>query len=110
MTLEAKNCIKCGAPLKTTEKCGYCGTIFEFTSNSHVEESKAKPDPWKPYMTEWMGEGHFIDALHYEPEYPDAPTLVCAYRGDGPEITIREEGIAPEATVGRLTQEGRIIP
>lgn len=110
MKLEAAYCTQCNAPLQRWEACDYCGTIFEFTANSQVEKAKAKPDPWRPYMTEWMGEDHFIDALHYETEYPNSPTLVCGYRGDGPNITIREEGFAPKQTVGRLTQLGRILP
>lgn len=109
MKLEAQVCSQCSAPLRRSEACDYCGTIFAHSDKPAVKETK-KPHPWLPYMTNWMGKGHYSDALHYGPEYPDTPTLVCAYRGDGPEITIHEEGNAPEATVDRLTELGRILP
>ncbi|MBU1472456.1 hypothetical protein KKB64_01550 [Patescibacteria group bacterium] len=105
MNLEACNCTQCGGPLSSPSSCDWCHTQFTFEQTVNTEENLVKQK-----MRVWMGEGSFAAALQYSGETGrNKPTLICAYRGDGPEITIRSEGIAPFETVKRLTEDGRIL-
>lgn len=111
MGLEALNCTQCNAPLSRMDGCDYCGTNFILPSSTSKQEEvpEQAPHPWQQQIAGWMEEGHFVAALHYEPEHPTTPTLVCGYRGDESEITIRSEGPAPMETANRLIQSGRIL-
>lgn len=103
MTLEAKKCVTCGANLESPRECAHCGTVYEFETNPKSIDTES----WKQKVIDQMGDSHYLDGLHYTAD--GVALLVAAYRGDGPEVTVRAEYEASQETIDRLTKSGLIF-